>query len=79
MILVMLKDIQVEYVKASGCWRACGDELRCRIVADPDDTVELDMPVVAVDGRYFTVQDFVKLLAGQGRRGLRLVFTSEGS
>jgi hypothetical protein len=67
---------QVEYREASARWRARGDKLDCRIVADPTDPVELDQPVVAIDGRYFTVEDFVKLLAGQGPRGLHIRFVS---
>jgi hypothetical protein len=72
-----IRPSQVEYLAASARWRARGDELDCRIVADPADPVELDQPVVAIDGRYFTVEDFVKLLAGQGPRGLRLRFVPE--
>jgi hypothetical protein len=67
---------QVEYLAASARWRARGDELDCRIVADPADPVELDQPIVAIDGRYLTVADFVRLLAGQGPRGLRIRFVS---
>jgi hypothetical protein len=65
---------QIEHVAEGGRWRVTGDDLRCRIVADPDDVVELDMPIVAVDGRYLTVQDFIELLVGQGRPELRIVF-----
>lgn len=72
-----LRPSQVEYLAAGARWRARGDELDCRILANPADPVELDQPVVAIDGRYFTVADFVKLLAGQGPRGLRLRFVPE--
>jgi hypothetical protein len=68
---------QVEYSKESDRWRVRAGELRCQLVADPSEPVELDMPIVAIDGRYFTVAELSKLLAGQGSWGVRIVFASE--
>jgi hypothetical protein len=56
---------------------ARGGILRCQIVTDAAVPVELDEPVVSIDGRDFTVAEFIKLLGGYGGWGMRIVFVPE--
>ena len=68
---------QVEYFEEGDQWVARGGVLRCQIVTDAAVPVELDEPVVSIDGRDFTVAEFIKLLGGHGGWGMRIVFVPE--
>ena len=68
---------QVEYFGPGDQWVARGHVLRCQIVTDAAIPVELDEPVVAIDGRDFSVVEFIKLLGGHGGWGMRIVFVPE--
>lgn len=68
---------QVEYFEEGDQWVARGGVLRCQIVTDAAVPVELDEPVVSIDGRDFTVAEFIKLLGGYGGWGMRIVFVPE--
>ncbi len=68
---------QVEYFEPGDQWVARGHVLRCQIVTDAAIPVELDEPVVAIDGRDFSVAEFIKLLGGHGGWGMRIVFVPE--
>ncbi len=56
---------------------ARGDVLRCQIVTDAAIPVQLDESVVAIDGRDFSVAEFIRLLGGHGGGGMRIVFVPE--
>jgi hypothetical protein len=68
---------QVEYFEPGDQWVTRGHVLRCQIVTDAAVPVELDEPVVAIDGRDFSVVEFIKLLGGYGGWGMRIVFVPE--
>ena len=68
---------QVEYFEEGDQWVARGGVLRCQIVTDAAVPVELDEPVVSIDGRDFNVAEFIKLLGGYGGWGMRIVFVPE--
>ena len=68
---------QVEYFEPGDQWVARGHALRCQIVTDAAVPVELDEPVVSIDGRDFTTAEFIKLLGGHGGWGMRIVFVPD--
>lgn len=68
---------QVEYFEEADQWIARGGVLRCQIVTDAAVPVELDEPVVSIDGRDFTTAEFIKLLGGHGGWGMRIVFVPD--
>ena len=68
---------QVEYFEDGDQWVARGNVLRCQIVTDAAIPVELDEPVVSIDGRDFTTAEFIKLLGGHGGWGMRIVFVPD--
>lgn len=68
---------QVEYFEPGDQWVARGHVLRCQIVTDAAIPVELDESVVAIDGRDFSIAEFIKLLGGFGGWGMRIVFVPE--
>jgi hypothetical protein len=68
---------QVEYFEAGDQWVARGGVLRCQIITDAAVPVELDEPVVAIDGRDFTTAEFIKLLGCHGGWGMRIVFVPD--
>jgi hypothetical protein len=67
----------VEYFEDTDQWVARGGVLRCQIVTDAAVPVELDEPVVSIDGRDFTTAEFLKLLGGHGGWGMRIVFVPD--
>jgi hypothetical protein len=68
---------QVEYFEEADQWVARGGVLRCQIVTDAAVPVDLDEPVVSIDGRDFTTAEFIKLLGGHGGWGMRIVFVPD--
>jgi hypothetical protein len=68
---------QIEYFEEGDQWVARGNVLRCQIVTDAAVPVELDEPVVSIDGRDFTTAEFIKLLGCHGGWGMRIVFVPD--
>jgi hypothetical protein len=65
---------QVEYSEQADQWVPRGNVLRCELLADLDLPDELEEPFVSIDGRDFSLAEFVKTLGTYCGWGMRIEF-----
>jgi hypothetical protein len=65
---------QVEFFAEADQWTPRGHVLRCQILADAAITPELDEPFVSIDGRDFTLAEFMTMVGTFGGWGMRIEF-----
>lgn len=68
---------QVEYREGADQWVPRGHVLRCEIMTDAAIEPSLDEPFVSIDGRDFTVAEFVNLVGTFGGWGMRIEFVPD--
>jgi hypothetical protein len=68
---------QVEYFEQGHQWTPRGHVLRCQILSDAGVQADVDEPFVAIDGRDFTLGEFMTLVGTFGGWGMRIEFVPE--
>jgi len=68
---------QVEFFEAGGQWTPRGDVLRCQILSDAAIPPDLDEPFVSIDGRDFTLGEFMTMIGTFGGWGMRIEFVPD--
>jgi hypothetical protein len=68
---------QVEYFEAGDQWVPRGQVLRCEILSDAAIEPSLDEPFVSIDGRDFTLAEFMKMIGTCGGWGMRIEFVPD--
>lgn len=65
---------QVEFFDRANQWTPRGDVLRCQILSDAAISPELHEPFVSIDGRDFTLGEFMTMVGTFGGWGMRIEF-----
>ena len=65
---------QVEYFELGDQWTPRGHVLRCQVLTDAAILPKLSEPFVSIDGRDFTLGDFMKMVGTFGGWGMRIEF-----
>ena len=65
---------QVRYFELGDQWTPRGHVLRCEILSDAAITPRLDEPFVSIDGRDFTLAEFMTMIGTFGGWGMRIEF-----
>ena len=65
---------QVEYFERGNQWTPRGHVLRCQILSDAAIPPELAEPFVSIDGRDFTLAEFMTMVGTFGGWGMRIEF-----
>ena len=65
---------QVEYFELGDQWTPRGQVLRCQILTDAAIPPKLTEPFVSIDGRDFTLAEFMKMVGTFGGWGMRIEF-----
>jgi hypothetical protein len=68
---------QVELFEAGSQWTPRGDVLRCQILSDAGVPPNLDEPFVSIDGRDFTLAEFMTMVGTFGGWGMRIEFVPD--
>jgi hypothetical protein len=68
---------QVAFFEAGNQWTPRGDVLRCQILSDAAIPPDLDEPFVSIDGRDFSLAEFMILVGTFGGWGMRIEFVPE--
>ena len=68
---------QVEFFERGNQWTPRGHVLRCQIVSDAAIPPDVDEPFVAIDGRDFTLGEFMTMVGTFGGRGMRIEFVPD--
>lgn len=68
---------QVRYFEDGAQWVPRGHVLRCEILSDAAIKPELDEPFVSIDGRDFTLAEFMKMVGTFGGWGMRIEFVPD--
>ena len=65
---------QVEYFEPGDQWTPRGHVLRCQILSDAAIPPKLTEPFVSIDGRDFTLAEFMTMIGTFGGWGMRIEF-----
>lgn len=65
---------QVSFFERGNQWTPRGDVLRCQILSDAAIEPALDEPFVSIDGRDFTLAEFMGMVGTFGGWGMRIEF-----
>ncbi len=68
---------QVEYFADGEQWVPRGDVVRCQILSDAAIEPELDEKFVSIDGRDFTLAEFMRMVGTFGGWGMRIEFVPD--
>jgi hypothetical protein len=68
---------QVKFYERGNQWTPRGDVLRCQILTDAGVTPDLDEPFVSIDGRDFTLGEFMTMVGTFGGWGMRIEFVPD--
>jgi hypothetical protein len=68
---------QVRYFEEGDQWVPRGSVLRCDLLTDAACEVDLEEPFVCIDGRDFTLAEFVKMVGTFGGWGMRIEFVPD--
>lgn len=68
---------QVEFFELGNQWTPRGHVLRCQILSDAAITPEVDEPFVSIDGRDFTLGEFMTMVGTFGGWGMRVEFVPD--
>lgn len=68
---------QVEFFDRGNQWTPRGHVLRCQILSDAAITPALDEVFVAIDGRDFTLGEFMTMVGSFGGWGMRIEFVPD--
>jgi hypothetical protein len=68
---------QVKFYERGNQWTPRGDVLRCQILTDAGVTPDLDEPFVSIDGRDFTLGEFMRMVGTFGGWGMRIEFVPD--
>jgi hypothetical protein len=68
---------QVHFFELGNQWTPRGHVLRCQILSDAAVPPALDEPLVAIDGRDFTLGEFMTMIGTFGGWGMRIEFVPE--
>jgi hypothetical protein len=68
---------QVQFFEEANQWTPRGDVLRCQILSDAAIPPELDEPFVSIDGRDFTLGEFMTMVGTFGGWGMRIEFVPD--
>jgi hypothetical protein len=68
---------QVRFHEEADQWVPRGHVLRCEIMTDAAIEPDLEEPFVSIDGRDFTVAEFVKMVGTFGGWGMRIEFVPD--
>jgi hypothetical protein len=68
---------QVAFHPEAEQWTPRGHVLRCQIVTDAGVEPDVDEPFVSIDGRDFTIGEFVKMVGTFGGWGMRIEFVPD--
>lgn len=65
---------QVEYYERGNQWVPRGHVLRCQIMSDAAIPPSVDEPFVPIDGRNYTLGEFMTMVGTFGSWGMRIEF-----
>lgn len=68
---------QVRFFEDGDQWVPRGHVLRCEILSDAAIEPSLDEPFVSIDGRDFTLAEFMKMVGTFGGWGMRIEFVPD--
>ncbi len=68
---------QVQFFEEANQWTPRGDVLRCQILSDAAIPPDLDEPFVSIDGRDFTLGEFMTMVGTFGGWGMRIEFVPD--
>lgn len=68
----------VQFFEEANQWTPRGHVLRCQILSDAAIQPELDEPFVSIDGRDFTLGEFMTMVGTFGGWGMRIEFVPDG-
>ena len=68
---------QVKFFEEGNQWTPRGHVVRCQILSDGAIQPELDEPFVSIDGRDFTLAEFMTMVGTFGGWGMRIEFVPE--
>lgn len=68
---------QLEFFEAGDQWTPRGHVVRCEVLSDAAITPELDELFVCIDGRDFTLAEFMKMVGSFGGWGMRIEFVPD--
>ncbi len=68
---------QVRYFEDGDQWVPRGSVLRCELLSDSGSSIGLDDPFLTIDGRDFTLAEFVKMVGTFGGWGMRIEFVPD--
>jgi hypothetical protein len=68
---------QVEFFEQGNQWTPRGHVVRCQILSDSAIEPALDEPFVSIDGRDFTLAEFMSLVGSFGGWGMRIEFVPD--
>jgi hypothetical protein len=68
---------QVEFFERGNQWTPRGHVVRCQILSDAAIQPDLDEPFVAIDGRDFTLAEFMSMVGSFGGWGMRIEFVPD--
>lgn len=68
---------QVELFERGNQWTPRGDVLRCQILSDAAIPPDVDAPFVSIDGRDFTLGEFMTMVGTFGGWGMRIEFVPD--
>lgn len=68
---------QVEFFDRGNLWTPRGHVLRCQVLSDAAIPPALDEPFVAIDGRDFTLGEFMTMVGTFGGWGMRIEFVPD--
>lgn len=68
---------QVEFFEEGNQWTPRGHVLRCQILSDAAIPPDLDEPFVSIDGRDFTLAEFMTMVGSCGGWGMRIEFVPD--
>src|SRR5262249_3545035 len=68
---------QVRYFEDGDQWVPRGHVLRCQILSDAAIEPDVEEPFVSIDGRDFTLAEFMKMVGSFGGWGMRIEFVPD--
>jgi hypothetical protein len=68
---------QVEFFERGNQWTPRGHVLRCQILSDAAIPPDLEEPFVSIDGRDFTLGEFMTMIGTFGGWGMRIEFVPD--
>jgi len=68
---------QVQFFEEANQWTPRGHVLRCQILSDAAIQPDLDEPFVSIDGRDFTLGEFMTMVGTFGGWGMRIEFVPD--